>query len=145
MKKSDSRSSKPRPRRAAPAREPQLDPKDLRRTVVIEAVEPLVDAGRYPLKREVGDTLEVSADIFKEGHEVLVAFLKYRPAGDTAWREAPMHFVDNDRWAGTITFDANARWVYAIEAMADPFRSWLADLAKRVAAQQDVASELNEG
>ncbi|HTO12456.1 MAG TPA: alpha-1,4-glucan--maltose-1-phosphate maltosyltransferase [Candidatus Binatia bacterium] len=120
-------------------------PTHLRRTVVIEGVAPLVDGGRYPLKREVGATLPVSADIFKEGHDVLVAFLRYRRADEAAWREAPMHPLDNDRWTGTFTLDANARWLYAIEAMPDPFRSWLADLGKRVAAGQDVAGELREG
>ena len=74
-----------------------LDPKDLRRTVVIENVAPLVDGGRYPVKREVGMPLEVTADIFKEGHEVLRAFLKYRRADESVWRETPMRFVDNDR------------------------------------------------
>ena len=122
-----------------------LDPKDLRRTVVIENVAPLVDGGRYPVKREVGMVLEVSADIFKEGHEVLRAFLKYRRADESAWRETPMRFVDNDRWAGAFTPSDNARYLYTIEAMADAFRSWLADLAKRVEAGQDVASELKEG
>jgi len=122
-----------------------LDPKDLRRTVVIENVAPLVDGGRYPVKREVGMVLEVSADIFKEGHEVLRAFLKYRRADESVWRETPMRFVDNDRWAGAFTPSDNARYLYTIEAMADAFRSWLADLAKRVEAGQDVASELKEG
>ena len=122
-----------------------LDPKDLRRTVVIENVAPAVDGGRYPIKREVGGTVEVSADIFKEGHEVLVAFLKYRRADQADWREAPMRFVDNDRWAGSFTVEDNARYLYTIEALADPFRSWLADLGKRVEAGQDVASELREG
>jgi len=88
---------------------------------------------------------EVSADIFKEGHDVLVAFLLYRRADERAWRETPMRFVDNDRWAGAFTLADNARWVYTIEALADPFRSWQADLAKRVEAGQDVASELAEG
>jgi len=122
-----------------------LDPKDLRRTVVIENVAPLVDGGRYPVKREVGMVLEVSADIFKEGHEVLRAFLKYRRADESVWRETPMRFVDNDRWAGAFTPSDNARYLYTIEAMADAFGSWLADLAKRVEAGQDVASELKEG
>ena len=58
------------------------DPVDLRRSVVIENVAPAVDCGRYPVKREVGAVLEVSADIFKEGHDVLVAFLKYRRPGE---------------------------------------------------------------
>jgi starch synthase (maltosyl-transferring) len=35
--------------------------------------------------------------------------------------------------------------VYTLEALADPFRSWLEDLGKRVQAEQDVASELLEG
>ena len=122
-----------------------LDPKELRRTVVIENVAPLVDGGRYPIKREVGGRVEVSADVFKEGHEALLVFLKYRLADEPDWRETPMTFVDNDRWAGAFTVDTNARWVYTIEALPDLFRSWLADLGKRVAAGQDVASELLEG
>src|SRR5574341_1374207 len=116
-----------------------------KRTVVIENVAPAVDAGRYPVKRAVGEVLEVSADILREGHDVLVAYLRYRRAGDAAWRETPMHHVDNDRWAGSFTLDANARWHFTIEALAEPFRSWLADLEKRHAAGQDAASELLGG
>jgi starch synthase (maltosyl-transferring) len=122
-----------------------LDPKDLRRTIVIEDIAPVVDGGRYPVKREVGDTVEVRADIFKEGHDVLVAFVKYRRADETAWLESPMRLLDNDRWGGAFTVRDNTRYRYTIEALADPFRSWLADLAKRVDAGQDVASELLEG
>ena len=119
-----------------------VDPK---RTVVIENVAPAVDGGRYPVKREAGTALEVAADIFKEGHDVLVAFLKYRRADEPVWREAPMRHVDNDRWTGSFALEANARWVFTIEALAEPFRSWLADLEKRHAARQDAASELLEG
>jgi starch synthase (maltosyl-transferring) len=121
------------------------DLKDLRRTVVIEAVAPAVDAGRYAVKRTVGDTVEVSADIFKEGHEILQAWLHYRRSADTRWREAPMRFVDNDRWAGSFRLDENTRWVFTIEAVPDPYLSWLVDLRKRVEADQDVQGELREG
>jgi starch synthase (maltosyl-transferring) len=114
-------------------------------TVIIENVEPAVDGGRYPVKREVGDLLTVSADIFKEGHDVLVAFLRYRGPGDTRWRETPMRFVDNDRWAGQFALEQNGRYRFFLEALPDPFLSWLADLAKRTEAGQDVASELLEG
>ncbi|MBI4256389.1 MAG: DUF3416 domain-containing protein, partial [Candidatus Rokubacteria bacterium] len=116
-----------------------------RRTVVIEHVAPAVDGGRWPVKRAAGEVVEVSADIFKDGHDVLVAWLKYRRAAESTWRETPMVHVDNDRWAGRFTLDANARWVFTIEALPDPFRSWLADLAKRHAAGQDAVSELREG
>ncbi|MBI2161986.1 MAG: DUF3416 domain-containing protein [Candidatus Rokubacteria bacterium] len=56
-----------------------------------------------------------------------------------------MSHVDNDRWAGSFALEANARWVFTIEALAEPFRSWLADLEKRHAAGQDAASALLEG
>ena len=118
---------------------------DLRRTVIIENVAPTVDGGRYAVKRRIGDVLDVSADIFKEGHDVVVAFLKYRRARERGWRETPMRFVDNDRWEGRFTLDVVDRWQFTIEALADPFRSWLADLNKRIDAGQDVASELLEG
>src|SRR5437016_6367013 len=56
-----------------------------------------------------------------------------------------MRHIDNDRWAGTLPLDSVGRWVFTIEALADPYRSWLADLAKRHAAGQDLTSELEEG
>jgi starch synthase (maltosyl-transferring) len=116
-----------------------------RRTVVIEAVAPAVDGGRSPVKREVGDVLEVTADIFKEGHDVLVASLTYRRVGERTWRETPMRHLDNDRWAGAFQLDAVGRWAFTIEALADPYGAWLADLAKRHAARQSLTSELQEG
>jgi starch synthase (maltosyl-transferring) len=121
------------------------EPSEMRRTVVIENVAPTVDCGRYPAKREQGTSVEVSADIFKEGHDVLVAFVHYRVSGRREWRESPMQVVDNDRWAGRVLLEANARYEFTIEALPDPFRSWRADLDKRLAAGQDVPSELLEG
>jgi len=116
-----------------------------RRTVVIESIEPAVDCGRYPVKREVGDVLEVTADIFKDGHDVLLAYLRYRRDGDRVWQETPMRHVDNDRWAGAFALAASGRYHYTIEALTDTFRSWLVDLEKRHAGGQDLASALGEG
>jgi len=116
-----------------------------RRTVVIENVEPAVDGGRYPIKREVGAVLEVTADIFKDGHDVLVAYLRYRRDGDRAWLETPMRLLDNDRWAGAFPLTAVGRYRYTVEALSEPFLSWLADLEKRRAGGQDLASALGEG
>jgi starch synthase (maltosyl-transferring) len=113
--------------------------------VIIENVAPSVDGGRYAAKREIGARVEVSADIFKEGHDVLAAWVLYRRETETAWREAPMRFVDNDRWGGEIVVDTLGRWLFTVEAMNDAFQSWLADLAKRVEAKQEVTSELKGG
>src|SRR5207253_2269116 len=84
--------SRPRSASASP-RDPAMSARSIdapRRTVVIESLAPAVDGGRYPVKREVGAVLEVSADIFKDGHDVLVAYLRYRRDGDRAWRESAL-------------------------------------------------------
>jgi starch synthase (maltosyl-transferring) len=93
-------------------------------TILIERVSPELDGGRYPVKREVGDRLEVTADIFKEGHEVLMAVLRYRSARDADWREAPMRPLENDRWAGWFDLTDNTRYHYTIAAWVSAFASW---------------------
>ncbi|NJN69233.1 MAG: DUF3416 domain-containing protein, partial [Nitrospira sp.] len=85
-------------------------------SIVIERVQPEIDGGRWPAKREVGDRLEVSADIFKEGHDVLVSVLRYRTVEETTWHETAMQHVDNDRWAGYFDLTENTRYLYTIGA-----------------------------
>ena len=120
--------------------------KPARRPVVIEHVRPAVDDGRYPVKRVVGDTLTVSADIFKEGHDLLAARIRYRARDAGDWREVPMRLVDNDRWAGAFPLEANTRYVYTVEAWTDVFGSWVEEMRRRLTGgQTDLTSELLEG
>ncbi len=115
------------------------------RPILIQAVWPEIDCGRYPVKREVGDALEVSADIFTDGHDRLAAALLYREAHAVRWQEAPMRPLDNDRWAGSAPLRRNTRYRYTIEAWADRFETWRDELAKKIDAGQAVAVELLEG
>jgi starch synthase (maltosyl-transferring) len=114
-------------------------------SILIEDVSPIVDCGRYPIKREVGDTVEVQADIFREGHERLLAVIQYRPVGDNEWREATMSFFDNDRWTGSFAVDSIGMWEYRIEAFPDVIGSWREEMEKKLAAGAQVESELQEG
>jgi starch synthase (maltosyl-transferring) len=113
--------------------------------VWIGNVRPELDGGRFPVKREVGDLFEVTADVLREGHEALAAVLKYRTIKDTAWREVRMEAVENDSWVGRFPLEENTRYVYSIEAYPDSYRTWAEDLKKRLAAGMEVDSELLEG
>ena len=113
--------------------------------VVIEQVWPELDGGVTPIKRVVGEAVEVWADIFTDGHEKIAAEILYRPASETAWQRAPMRFVDNDRWSGSFPLDRNARYQFTIEAWRDPFASWLSEVEKKRAAGQTVRLETIEG
>ncbi|HSS17675.1 MAG TPA: alpha-1,4-glucan--maltose-1-phosphate maltosyltransferase [Candidatus Dormibacteraeota bacterium] len=115
-------------------------------SVVIENLQPLIDGGRYPVKRIIGEDLVVEADIFKDGHDVVAAILKWRVLGKRAWRETPMNFVDNDRWRGICTLYDEAIHEYTVEAWTDTFRSWQAEFTKKFEAGiSDLRSEALEG
>jgi starch synthase (maltosyl-transferring) len=115
-------------------------------SVVIENLQPLLDGGRYPIKRIVGEDLIVEADIFKDGHDVVAAILKWRVLGKRAWRETPMNFLDNDRWRGVCTLYDEAIHEYTVEAWTDTFRSWQGEFAKKFEAGiSDLRSEALEG
>ena len=114
--------------------------------IQIEDVWPQLDCGRYPVKRSVGDEVEVWATIFRDGHEVLGAAVLYRPPGSTEWREAPMRHDQADRWTGSFTADACGCWAFTVQAWVDRFESWREELRRKVeAGQTDLASELEEG
>ena len=75
--------------------------------VVIEAVEPQVDCGRFPIKRVVGERVTVTADIHADGHDAIAAALQYRRTGAEEWSEVPMTAADNDRWQGTFVVEGS--------------------------------------
>ncbi len=128
----------------AKARTLPRDP-TLQRRVVVEAVRPQVDGGRFPIKRVPGEQVTVTADVFADGHEELGAVVLYRKAGDREWREAPMTPVTNDRWEATFDVESIGGYEYTVEGWIDRFATWRRDLIKKVDAGQDVASELLEG
>jgi starch synthase (maltosyl-transferring) len=115
--------------------------------VIIESVKPEIDCGRHPVKREVGDALEVEATIFKEGHDRLAAVLLLRAEDEEGWREYPMRLVNPglDRWVGAAPLERNTRYRYTIEAWPDAFESWREEIGKKRGAGQRVALELIEG
>jgi starch synthase (maltosyl-transferring) len=116
-----------------------------RRRVIIEAVEPIIDGGRYPVKRIIGDTLTVSCDLFADGHDEVAAVVRHRPVGSKSWHEAPMRMLVNDRWEGQFTLTSIGRHEFQIVAWIDRFATWVHQLEKRLAAGQDVRVDLQIG
>jgi starch synthase (maltosyl-transferring) len=113
---------------------------------VIENLSPLLDGGRYPLKRVVDQELAVSADIFKDGHDLVAAVLKWRPLGVQEWWETPMTQGENDRWSGIAHFVENTEYELTIEAWGDEFGSWRAEYEKKFSAGiTELATEIAEG
>jgi starch synthase (maltosyl-transferring) len=114
--------------------------------IVIQDVWPQIDCGRWPPKRSLDDAVEVWADVFRDGHEVLRAAVRYRRPGARRFEEAPMEHVSADRWSGSFVADELGRWTFTVEAWVDRFASWRHELTRKVdAGQRNLASELLEG
>jgi starch synthase (maltosyl-transferring) len=118
-----------------------LGPTDERR-VVIEQVRPEIDDGRYPVKRIVGDTVIVEAAVFAEGHDQVACRVLH-------WRQDPsdahassMKPLGNDLWRGEFSVSALGRYHYTVEGWIDRFQTWRGDLIKRIAAGQDIRTDL---
>jgi len=116
--------------------------------VVIERVQPEIDAGRFVVKRTVGEAVEVTAHAYADGHDVLAAVLRYRRGseGDARpWAETPMELHGNDEWRASFRVDEVGRYEYTIAAWVDPFLSWRHEIAVKTRAGLDVSTELTEG
>ncbi|HEU4642661.1 MAG TPA: alpha-1,4-glucan--maltose-1-phosphate maltosyltransferase [Gemmatimonadaceae bacterium] len=114
--------------------------------LAIECVAPQLDCGRFAVKRVLGDSFEVSADILKDGHDQLAARVRWRAPGDADWRTAAMVYEnDTDRWSGGFPLDRIGAWRYTVDAWTDHFGTWRGELRKKLEAGQDVSLEVLEG
>ncbi|CUH40015.1 Alpha-1,4-glucan:maltose-1-phosphate maltosyltransferase 1 [Jannaschia seosinensis] len=111
--------------------------------LVIEAIEPTVEGGRFAAKTVAGWPTRIAADIFSDGHEVLGAkVILSTPGADPV--EVPMIHEINDRWVAEARFDTVGPARFTIHAWRDVFATWLRGTRKKVAAGQSVAVELEE-
>ncbi|MES9593255.1 MULTISPECIES: maltotransferase domain-containing protein [unclassified Streptomyces] len=110
-------------------------------------VRPLVDCGRRPAKAVAGETFQVTATVFREGHEavaanVVLADPSGRPGPWTPMRElAP----GTDRWGADVTPDSEGRWTYTVEGWSDPVTTWRQHARIKIPAGIDTALVLAEG
>lgn len=115
-------------------------------TVVIANLKPQVEGGKYPVKRVVGERLEISADVFKDGHDVKTVLLMGKKVGEARWQLRKMSELDNDRWSTSVGLREEGTYLFRVRAFSDPFESWLHDFERRLTGdQEDFSTEIQEG
>ncbi len=113
--------------------------------VIIENVQPEVDGGLYPAKRTVGERVDVTADIFCDGHDHLRAHLLFRKEGEEQWQTVEMQHEMNDVWSAAFTVTEKGYYNFTILAWIDHFDTWYDGFRKKSLANVDVSLELKEG
>lgn len=112
---------------------------------LIEDVYPLMDGGRFAVKRIAGDRVEVWADIYRDGDATIRAALVWRGEQDREWRRETMTHHGDDRWSGAFVPTEPGQYVYAVEAWTDEFATWRRGLERKQLSGCDVTLDAIEG
>ncbi|MBO9515806.1 MAG: alpha-1,4-glucan--maltose-1-phosphate maltosyltransferase [Variovorax sp.] len=105
---------------------------DGRSRAVVDAVLPIVDGGRFAVKRTLGERVRVTAHVFTDGHDVPRVMLQWWKDGDAHCHELPMKLRYNDEWHAEFTPPVIGRYHYTVVAWVDAFESWRHELERRV-------------
>lgn len=117
--------------------------------VVIENVQPVIEGGRFAVKRITGEPLRVTADIFADGHDQVGGVLRFRRQRrrkkEELWMEIPMTSEGNDRWVAEISIADPGYYEYSVYGYIRHYDTWLDGLLKKQRAGQDISVELKIG
>ncbi|HUR50476.1 MAG TPA: maltotransferase domain-containing protein, partial [Acidimicrobiales bacterium] len=112
--------------------------------IVIAEVRPSTPSG-HPAKAVVGEVVPVSADIFRDGHDILAAQVRWRATDkDGEWSASPLQLVGNDRWEGALEASALGAHEMVIEAWTDTYATWRHKVTAKLGAGQDLSAEFAE-
>src|SRR5690349_3314534 len=97
-------------------------------------VKPVVEHARYPAKAALGEPFEVTALVFREGHDQLGAEVVLTGPDRKARPPVRMHEVEGEvsRMAATVLPDAEGAWSFAIQSWSDPLATWLHDAGIKI-------------
>jgi starch synthase (maltosyl-transferring) len=112
--------------------------------IVIDNIVPSIDGGRFAAKRIIGQTVTIEADVFIDGHDMIVVELLWRAADEKDWRRTSMQSLENDRWQATILPDRIGRYEFTVEAWLDKYASLCRDLEIKRAAGAEITIETAE-
>lgn len=110
--------------------------------VVVEKVFPEIDNGRFPVKRIIGEKVNIKAHIISDGHDEKTCFLFYKHENDIDWQKKELTLLYNDEWLGEFTVEKQGYYLYTVKAWIDHFKTWQMDLKKRIDNKQDVSIDL---
>lgn len=113
--------------------------------IIIENVTPQLDGGAFYIKRIVGQSVVVKANVFADGHDVIAACVKFKHESAKKWQEVRMTELGNDEWQAEFTVDKQGYFSYFVEAWVDYALNWQHGTERKIQDNQFVKSELLEG
>lgn len=113
--------------------------------IVIENLSPQIDCGAYYIKRVVGQSVTVTADVFSDGHDIIECCVKFKHEADKNWQEVRMVPKENEQWTATFKVEKQGLYSYFVEGWVDYALNWQHGTERKINDNQYVKSELLEG
>ncbi|MGJ6962296.1 alpha-1,4-glucan--maltose-1-phosphate maltosyltransferase [Streptosporangium sp. G11] len=115
--------------------------------IPIQDIHPTVDCGRRPAKAAAGETFEISATVFREGHDAVAAGAVFTGPGGVRGPLLPMRELapGTDRWGVEVTLPTEGEWRFRVEAWGDPLATWLHDAGIKIPRGMDADLMCEEG
>ncbi|MBL7473622.1 alpha-1,4-glucan--maltose-1-phosphate maltosyltransferase [Robertkochia sediminum] len=113
--------------------------------VIIENVHPQIHHGDFYIKRVVGEHVDISADVFADGHDVVACVVRFKHEKERNWRECRMEQGINDHWSGTFSVEKQGEYMFYIQGWVDYALNWQHGIGRKIEDGQMVKSELLEG
>ena len=113
--------------------------------IVIENLSPQIDCGAYYIKRVVGQSITVFADVFSDGHDIIECCVKFKHEADENWQEVRMVSKENEQWTASFKVEKQGLYSYFVEGWVDYPLNWQHGTERKIKDNQYVKSELLEG
>ena len=113
--------------------------------IIIENVLPQLDGGAFFIKRIIGQKVEVTANVFGDGHDIIACCVKYKHETEKKWQEVRLSPKENDEWEVFFKVEKQGYYSYCIEGWVDYALNWQHGTERKIQDNQHVKSELLEG
>lgn len=116
-----------------------------RKRVIIKNITPQVECGAYPAKATLQEHLNITANIFSDGHDEIAAALFIKHEKERVWREEKMSLINNDRWQKSFVPTKLGFYHFYVQAWVDHYTTWRKGFQKKLEAGQSIDVELEIG
>jgi starch synthase (maltosyl-transferring) len=110
-------------------------------------VQPRVLDGARPAKAVPGEVFQVTATVFREGHDAVAANAVLTGPDGARGPWARMHELapGTDRYGADVAPDQRGEWTFHVEAWSDPLGTWYHDARIKIPAGIDVELVFEQG
>ncbi|WP_413293179.1 maltotransferase domain-containing protein [Bdellovibrio sp. HCB185ZH] len=114
-------------------------------SVVIDRVVPMIDAGRFAVKRYLNDDVKITAHLLVHGHDLPKGrvHVRHQSAMESVTYQLTAEY--NDEWSASFKAEKLGRYICVVEACLDRFGTWKSDVLKKKTADQNISIDLQVG